>query len=295
MIFITGPTSSGKTSLAIKMCKEQNGEIISADSRQIFKYMDVGTGKLPVSESDKSVEIQPKYWIIKNVKIWLYDVVTPDQFYSVTDFRKDAFDVIKDIKGRGKIPIVVGGTGLYIDALLGKLNDVKIPPDFKLRDELKNKTVSELQKMLPSDILEMMNNSDRNNPRRLIRKIEKLEEVTESKSKFMPLIPDQFILIDAKNEILYEKVDRWVEAIWEDLLKETYKLKEKGYGDTNPMQGIIYKTALEYLENRLAEEPAKDRIKYDLHAYIRRQKTWFKRYRESSFDSGIFKLVESSV
>src|SRR3990167_1721297 len=102
MIVITGPTSSGKTSLAIKLCKEFNGEIISADSRQVFKYMDVGTGKMPIGRDDVSIKKNDGYWIVDGVKIHMYDVIKPDEYYSASDFKKDTRESYLQIKSTRK-------------------------------------------------------------------------------------------------------------------------------------------------------------------------------------------------
>ncbi|MEK7523067.1 MAG: hypothetical protein AAB569_05775, partial [Patescibacteria group bacterium] len=157
MIIITGQTATGKTKLALELAQKHNGELINFDSRQIYKYLDIITGK-----------------DIPKTKIWLYDVVTPDQYFSSFDFVKHVTPIIKDIKKRGKTPILVGGTYLYLKHFLYGIDD-SVPPDFKLREKLNNKSVKELQDILKKLSLQSfnrLNNSDVNNPRRLIRKIE---------------------------------------------------------------------------------------------------------------------------
>ncbi|MEK7163913.1 MAG: isopentenyl transferase family protein [Patescibacteria group bacterium] len=159
VLIICGPTATGKTKMALALAEEFNGELISADSRQVYIGNDLETGK------DKD--------IIGNIKIWLLDVVKADEDFSVSQWRKLAHEAIKDILSRDKLPIVVGGSGLYIKALVQNLPDVDIPQDEKLRNS--NKSVSELFDYLKSIDLakaESLNNSDRNNPRRLVRAIE---------------------------------------------------------------------------------------------------------------------------
>ncbi len=159
VVVICGPTATGKTKLALQMAKEFNGELISADSRQVYVGKDIETGK------DKE--------IIGNEKIWLLDIINSDQDFSVSQWRKLAQAAIADILSRGKLPIVVGGSGLYIKALVNNLSDVDIPRNEELRRS--NKSVSELfdyLKKLDSEKAASLNNSDRNNPRRLIRAIE---------------------------------------------------------------------------------------------------------------------------
>src|SRR3989338_4637595 len=159
LLVISGPTATGKTSLAFKLAKKFNGELISADSRQVYKGMDIGTGK------EFSAEIPT----------WGCDVVRPDQEWSAAHFVKFAKEVIAEVQQRGKLPIVVGGTGLYISNLLNPPETLNIPPDKKLRAELEKLPVAELQdrlKKADSKRFYGMNESDQQNPRRLVRAIE---------------------------------------------------------------------------------------------------------------------------
>ena len=161
VLIICGPTATGKTKLALQLAKEFNGELVSADSRQVYIGNDLETGK------DKDV--------IKNsgIRVWLYDVIDQGQDFSVSQWRRLALDAISDILARDKLPIVVGGSGLYIKALVENLPDVDIPQDIDLRKS--NKSVSELfnyLKSIDSIKADSLNNSDKNNPRRLIRAIE---------------------------------------------------------------------------------------------------------------------------
>jgi|688.fasta_scaffold00063_139 tRNA dimethylallyltransferase len=284
MIFIGGPTSSGKTSLAINICKKFNGEIVSADSRQVYKHFDVGTGKTPVGGN---VEVLKNdfSWEIDGVKIWLYDVADPLKDYSVVDFKRDAQIAMNDIRSRGKMPVVVGGTGFYIDSLLGYEIDVNIPQNKILRDSLKDKSVQELQQMLPSAVKNELNNSELNNPARLIRKIEILEAGGEIKLKdsFISALEKDLIVLTRSREEMYVRSDKWVDLIWQPLLVEVTKLLDIGYKDSTIMKGLIYNTALSFIQGEIAQTDAIQKIKYDIHAYIRRQETWFKKYKEAKF------------
>lgn len=159
LLVISGPTATGKTQLAFKLAEKFNGELISADSRQVYKGMDIGTGK----------EFSPE------IKTWGCDVVGPDDEWSVAHFVKFATEVIANIQQRGKLPIVVGGTGLYIANLLNPPETLNIPPDKELRLKLEKLSLSELQRMLrhlSEKRFNRMNDSDQRNPRRLIRAIE---------------------------------------------------------------------------------------------------------------------------
>ena len=302
MFFITGATSSGKTSLALKICEQVNAEIVSADSRQIYKYFDVGTGKLPINLDGLKIEKHDNYWKINCVTIWMYDVADPDQVFSVSDYKKNAQKIIEDIKSRGKIPLIVGGTGLYIDALLGLPVMTEAEPDWDLREDLSKKTLTELLDMLPVEVKAGMNESDIKNPRRLIRRIEILKQGAKVSS--MENIQRDFsnvLVMKRPRESIYKRADQWCDSIWPALLQEVGDLKNKGFETTVPMQGIIYKTAFSYLNDGiLSEAEARERIKFDLHHYIRRQETWFKRYSnaniidptDKNFDSDVLKIVE---
>lgn len=161
VLVICGPTATGKTELALQLAKELNGELISADSRQLYIGNDVETGK------DKDIIER------SGIKIWLYDVINGEEAFSVSQWRKLAKEVIEDILSRNKLPIVVGGSGLYIKALVQNLSDVDVPRDINLRSS--DKTAAELFDYLKSINLQKaksLNNSDRNNSRRLVRAIE---------------------------------------------------------------------------------------------------------------------------
>lgn len=276
---IVGPTSTGKTSLALDLCKKFNGEIISADSRQIYKYMDVGTGKLPLG-GFTSVEKGNGFWILDDVKIWGYDLVLPDQYFSSFDYAKYALEKSVEILSRGKTVFLTGGTGFYVDAVTGKIElNSNVSPDFRLRSKLQKMDLEELQKLLTSLNLEAFEKIDKNNPVRLIRAIEK----EKSKKNFvtsLPRLKNPFIYIGltGPREVLYNRSDCWVEAIWgAGLIPEIQNLLQKNYGSCPSLKGLVYKTAVDCLRKELTEDKAVERTKYDVHAYIRRQQTWFKR------------------
>ena len=181
LLIICGPTATGKTKLAFHLAQLFNAELISADSRQVYRGMDIGTGKdLPVNFEFRvsSFEFNTKkisYYTDGKTRIWGLDVVNPDEEFSVAHFRQYTNIVLPTIFARKKLPIIVGGTGLYIKSILEPLGDIAVPQNPSLRDELAHLSVSNLQERLlrvDEDRLDRMNNSDRNNPRRLIRAIE---------------------------------------------------------------------------------------------------------------------------
>lgn len=198
ILIICGPTATGKTKLALQLAKELNGELISADSRQVYIGNDIETGKdLHLNTS--------------GIKIWLYDVVNSGEKFSVSLWRKLTKEAISNILSRGKLPIVVGGSGLYIKSLVQDLPDIDVPYDKKLRKEMENKSAPELFDYLKSINLQKaksLNNSDKNNPRRLVRAIE-LQKGTPFKAERGPLLgPVSYIQVGltAPKEYLEEKI-----------------------------------------------------------------------------------------
>ena len=171
MLVIFGPTATGKTDLAIRLARKFNGELISADSRQVYKNLDIGTGKVSFSSN---VEKHEGYWIVDGVKIHGFDLIEPGQNFSASDFIKFAKTTMIQIIKTGKLPIIVGGTGFYINALIGGLDSVGIAPNPNLRSQLEKLSTAtlfqKLAKINPSRA-NSMNESDRANPRRLTRPI----------------------------------------------------------------------------------------------------------------------------
>ena len=273
MIIITGQTATGKTELAQELVKNipppGGGELINFDSRQIYKYLDIITGKD----------------IPKN-KIWLYDIVSPDQYFSSFDFVKQVIPIIEDIKKRGKTPILVGGTYLYLKHLLYGIDDDNSPPDFKLRNELNNKTVKELQNILTKlDVqsINRLNNSDVNNPRRLIRKIEIAKSPTKTvlnKTVFKKSVPEIFIGLRYKDKSkLREAIEKRVEErLKNGAINEVKKILEMGYKESDPgMKTIGYQQIIKYLNKKLTKKKAiEDWINKEVQ-YAKRQLTFMKK------------------
>ena len=279
VFIITGPTSSGKTSLALEMCKRFKGEIISADSRQVYKYMDIGTGKVPVNSKIK-IEKGERCWKLDGIKVWGYDLVTPDQYFSGYDFADFALKKAKEIFESGKNVFIVGGTGFYLDLLTGRMKPSNVKPDFDLRDELESLSLFELQERLKGIDRKAFEKIDQNNKARLVRAIEKKlsAEVREAPLPYLQNVDYVWIGLTSERELLYKRADSWVDEIWDGgLISEVNNLCGMGYGDSRKLKGLVYKTVLDYLNEKLLDEDAKNRIKFDIHSYIRRQQTWFKK------------------
>ncbi|PIP14819.1 tRNA (adenosine(37)-N6)-dimethylallyltransferase MiaA [Candidatus Roizmanbacteria bacterium CG22_combo_CG10-13_8_21_14_all_35_9] len=274
LIIITGQTATGKTKLAQDFAKKYDGELVNFDSRQVYKYLDIITGK------DKSTMKQ-----FNNETIWLYDIVTPDQYFSSYDFVQQATKVIKDIQKRGKTPILVGGSYFYLKHLLYGFEN-KVPPNFKLREKLNKKSVSQLQEILKKlDVqsINQLNNSDRNNPRRLIRKIEihlgKEAERARSWNQKISVSSFSITGLRYKNkENLVNAIKSRVEKrLKQGAIREVKSLLKRGYKKTDPgLKTIGYQQIISYLEGKISKQEAiKQWITAEVQ-YAKRQNTFMK-------------------
>jgi tRNA dimethylallyltransferase len=301
---ICGPTSSGKTGLSLDLCKKYGGIIISADSRQVCKLMDIGTAKIPVS-GGFNVKKTKDYWLVDGIKLYGYDLISPDQFFSAYDFTVYALSVIKNADPKENI-FVVGGTGFYIDTLTQVVTLSGSEPNAILREDLNDLSLEELQAKLLALDKTVYEKLDQKNRVRLIRAIEKLQTTTTPPHVIDYPTNLEYISLGltASREYLYKKVDAWAEEVWATgLLEETQNLLKLGYGETARMQGLVYKSAVSYLNQDLTKEQAIERTKFDLHAYIRRQQTWFKRnpkitwfeVSDENYKNLVYNLVESRI
>lgn len=264
LLVIVGPTATGKTALAITLAKQFGGEIISADSRQIYDGMDIGTGKRFSDE----------------VHIWGYDLVKPTEEFSVSHFQEFARERIEEIASRGKLPFLVGGTGLYIRAAVDGIETANVPQDHDLRDRLNSfsvpQLVHELGNLAPQK-LSIMNESDRNNPRRLVRAIEIASSpVLPTKETLM--YDTLFIGLTAPLEILYKRVEANIEKrIASGVFEEVQKLLDSGVSFQNQsMTSLGYRQLKEYFEGRLTKDEAIAEWIQQEKKYVKRQITWFK-------------------
>ncbi len=277
VIVVCGPTASGKTGLAIDIAKKYNGEIVSADSMQIYKYMDIGTAKPTPHEREEAVH-------------HLIDFLEPDEEFSVADYTPLAHKTIEDIVKRGKLPIIAGGTGLYINSVINDVTFGEIDTDYKLREELEEKAkvegvntlVDELKTFDPISATKI----HPNNLRRIIRAIEfyritgtpisKHQEMTkEVKSRYNPLM----LMVEHDREKLYERINLRVDImIQEGLIDEVKRLMDMGYGTSlNSMKGIGYKEIMGALNGEYSIDEAIEVIKLGSRHYAKRQLTWFRR------------------
>lgn len=267
VIIIVGPTASGKTALSIKLAKKFNGEIVSADSRQIYKGMDLGTGKITKKE-------------MQGIKHYLIDVTSPKKNFTVTQYVKLAKKAIKEIVVKNKIPIIVGGTGFYIDALIFGYRFPQVPPNKILRKKLEKKSTEELFKILKKLDPQRAKNIDPHNKVRLIRAIEiakKLGKVPklEKKLSYNPL----FIGIKIQKEKLKKKIrKRLFKRIRQGMIKEVENLKKQGLSWKRLENfGLEYRYIAYYLQNKISYEKMIEDLEKAICNYAKRQMTWFKK------------------
>lgn len=278
IIVICGPTGSGKTSLAIELCQEFNGAIISADSRQVYRGMDIGTGK---GKKQSTVDRR-----LSTVCIYGYDIVKPDEEFSVSHFEKKVFEeYLPEIWKAEKIPFLVGGTGLYIKAIIDGIETLQIPPNQKLRQELnqlvEKKGIEALWERLNQLNQSKANEIDLCNPYRLIRAIE-IAEYLQKKPTMEKRIRNfevLFIGLDWEREKLYQRIDQRIDGmIREGLLEEIKGLLQHGYSWNLPaMKSIGYLEFQPYFEKKATLEECVEKLKFNTHAYVRRQMTWFRK------------------
>jgi tRNA dimethylallyltransferase len=246
--------------------------------------MDIGTDKINFNKTrkqeNKKTFLNPV--IFEKLPHYMIDIINPDEDFSVAEYKEKAIKIINNIHKRGKIPFLVGGTGLYIQSIVYNLDIPKVKPDIKLRNELLKKSNPELLDMLKKIDQEAVNTINPNNKRRIVRAIEvsKVSKIPFSKQakKGKPLYNVLQIAIKTKRDVLYLKIDKRVdEMISEGLVEETKKLIKKYPSNLPAMSGIGYEEIAEYLNNNITLEDAIQKIKYRTHQYARRQLTWFRK------------------
>lgn len=297
-IIITGQTATGKTDLALSQAIQNNGEIVNFDSRQVYKKLDIITGKdinLSTFTAVKKLNgFDIGYYLIGQTKLWLYDVVDPKQYFSSFDFVTCAREVIEMIRLAGKVPILVGGTYLYLYHLLYKIETEHIPPDFLLRQKLNDKNITYLQdklKNIDQVLFEHLNESDRNNPQRLIRKIELANHYKKRGVKVPTVMKyaynDFFSSADIeysgvvfKDKNLLKKTisNRVEKRLKQGAIEEVKSLIQNGYNEQDPgLKTIGYKQIFQFLKNKCSKEEAiQDWINKEVQ-YTKRQLTFMKK------------------
>lgn len=288
LIVILGPTASGKTKVAIELAKKFNGEIVCADSRTIYKWMDIGTAK-PVNAKTQNKQKRGEY-ISEGIGHHLIDVVYPYEEFSLVDFKEKATKVINDIIKRGKVPFLVGGTGLYIDAIIKNLEIPSVAPDKKLRKKLEKEGLENLiekLKKLDPESAEKIGNNKRKITRALEVCIKTGRKFSEIGKTGKPIFDALQIGITMSRPELYKRIDFRVEEMFkngliEEIKEIVEKLKKRGLSfkeiwELPSMSGIGYKQVGMYLREEIDSEEARRLVARDTRHYAKRQITWFKR------------------
>lgn len=279
LIILTGPTAVGKTKLSIKLARAVNGEIISADSMQVYRYMDIGSAKIRPEEMEE-------------IPHHLVDCLDPDEEFNVVRFQKMAKEAMEDIYARNRIPILVGGTGFYIQAVTGDIDFTECGEDNSYRKELEKKAKEQGPEVLHRMLFEVDPESalaiHANNTKRVIRALEYYQQTGEpislhnqqQRQKESPYNLAYFVLNDERSR-LYERIDARIdEMLREGLVDEVKRLQQMGYHKGMvSMQGLGYKEILSYLDGTWSLEEAVYILKRDTRHFAKRQITWFKRER----------------
>ena len=280
LIILTGPTAVGKTTTSIELAKRIDGEILSADSMQVYKYMDIGSAKIKLSE-------------MAGIPHYLIDVLDPREEFNVVRFKEMALEALEEIYGKGKIPIVVGGTGFYIQALLYDIDFTENTEDSDYRRELEDTLKihgnaflhEQLKEVDPQAALEI----HPNNTKRVIRALEfyhssgqQISEHNEKERKKDSPYNFVYFILNDNRALLYERINKRVDSMMEQgLVEEVIKLKEMGLTkDMISMQGLGYKEIMAYLEGETTLEEAITLLKRDTRHFAKRQLTWFRREKD---------------
>jgi len=268
LIVILGPNASGKSALAVELAKKFNGEIISADSRQVYKGMDIGTGKITKSE-------------MQGIPHYLLDVSSPKRRFSVAQYQKKANDTIKKIYKKRKIPIICGGTGFYIQSVIDGIIIPEVKPDWKFRNLLEKKSSEQLFQMLKYLDSRRAENIDKHNKRRLVRAIEIIVKtkkhipILQKKEKF-----DLLILGITRDKMelqkrIKERLEKWLK---QGIIEEVKRLKKSGLSWKRIEEfGLEYKFIAYQLQNKMEYNEMVERLQKAIENYAKRQMTWFKR------------------
>lgn len=285
LIVIVGPTASGKTKLSLQLAKKFNGYIISADSKQVYAGMDIGTGKITQEEQE-------------NIPHFGLDIVQPDQDFNVSHFKTYAESIIKSHPG---LPILVGGTGLFVDSLIHNITPPQVTPDpvfrNKIEEQITDKGLDSVVQELTLLDPEAKNVVDLKNPRRVIRALEVCVKTGKPFSSFYEKGPEKydalFLGIAIEKELLHKKIDTRINSMIKNGLIDETKNLLKQYPKTIPaMLSLGYRQLIPYLEGVISKEQAIDDIKSETKKYAKRQMTWFKKNKNIVWISDTAQAIE---
>ena len=287
VIVIVGPTASGKTALSIELAKKIDGEIVSCDSMQIYKDMTIGSAKPTIEE-------------MQGIKHYLIDFVSPSKRYSVAEYKKQAEDAIEEIIKKGKVPIVVGGTGLYADSLIYNIEYTDMEFDKLYREMLEKQAETEEglenlykeAKKIDEVACKKISKADK---KRIIRILEIFHKTGKTKTRLdeesranEPKYDYKVFAIDIKRDVLYDRINKRVDQMLDmGLIDEVKYILEKYNEFPTAMQAIGYKEVKEYLEDKIAYDEMVEKIKQETRRYAKRQLTWFRKNKDKIWLDGL--------
>ncbi len=292
VIVICGPTASGKTKLSIELAKKIQGEIVSADSMQIYQEMNIGTAKPTIEER-------------QGIEHYLLDFVSPEDRYSVADYKKDAKKAIKEIIKKGKTPIIVGGTGLYIDSLIYEIEYPNIEWDENYRKELEQRVekegldkLYEEAKQIDSTAIQKISPNDE---KRILRILEiyyatgKTKTEQEIESRKNPISYDYKVYaLKWDRDVLYERINKRVDLMIEQgLITEVEEILQRHKKFPTAMQGLGYKEVVTYLKGEMTKEEMIEKLKMETRRYAKRQMTWFRKNKQTIWLDGQAKVEDN--
>ena len=287
VIVIVGPTASGKTALSIELAKKIDGEIVSCDSMQIYKYMDIGSAKPTIEE-------------MQGIKHYMIDIVEPNERFNVAEYKKQAELAIEEILSKGKIPIVIGGTGLYADSLIYGVEYPEIEFDEEYRKELESlaktqeglKKLYEEAKKIDEEAIEKISENDK---KRILRILEIYHSTGKTKTELEiesrkngPKYDYRVFAINMDRNILYDRINKRVDLMIKNgLLQEVEELLKKYDKFPTAMQGLGYKEVVEFFEEKITKEEMIEKIKQETRRYAKRQLTWFRKNKNTIWLDGL--------
>ena len=291
-IIISGPTAIGKTSVAVELCKRINGSIISADSRQVYKYLDIGTNK------DGILKNNIRY--IENIEQYLTDIIEPNQKFDVKSFENLAEEHEKTLLKQNKIPVVVGGTGLYIKAFLYGLDDLPYA-DENLRKEIETIIEKKGTDFIYNELLKVDKinaNKNKGNRQRLVRAYEVYKLTGKTMSQLLNIKPKKekkfkhFVLLEDRQKIYNKINERCKKMLSCGMIEETEKVLQMGYDKKSyGLTGIGYRQIVEYLDNKITKDQMIESFSQETRQYAKRQITWFK----NQLDINIINVLNKNI
>lgn len=269
VLVIVGPTASGKSDLGVRVAKKWDGEVISADSRQVYKYLNIGTGKISKKEQG-------------GIKHHLLDVLEPKKRFSASQFKELGLEAIEEILSRNRLPIIVGGTGFYIDTLRGEINIPEVPENKKLREKLNKLSVEKIFDILQKKDPQRAKIIDKNNKVRLIRALEVIEKLGYVPKLEKIRSPYQFIFIGLKPDNLEEKIKTRLLKRVDGMIREVKELIQSKKLTHKRMQelGLEYQFLSLYLKKKISKEEMIEDLNTAIKQYAKRQMIWFKRNKK---------------